>query len=127
VKGQLFNGKLQDLKFASVLLGTASKLLRKADEAHTDDQPTNLTVIATDSYVLAAPWSQPQTRMHTQWSGPSKVLSHDGNEYTLLGLVTTRTKKYHVSQLKQFVFDSINTDPTDIARRDHLEFFVEKF
>ena len=36
-----------------VLLGTASELLRKADEAHTDDQPTNLTVFATDSYVLA--------------------------------------------------------------------------
>jgi Chromo (CHRromatin Organisation MOdifier) domain len=55
-----------------------------------------------------------------------KVLSHDENEYTLLDLVTTRTKKYHVSQLKQFVFNAINSDPTDIARRDHFEFFVEK-
>ena len=109
-----------------VLLSTASELLRKADEAHKDDQSTNLTVFATDSYVLAAPRSQPETRMHTQWSGPYKVLSHDGNEYTLLDLVTTRTKKYHVSKLKQFVFDTMNTDPTDIARRDHLEFLVEK-
>jgi hypothetical protein len=58
------------LHYQEVLLETASELLRKADEAHTDDQPTNLTVFATDSYVLAAPRSQPETRMHTQWSGP---------------------------------------------------------
>ena len=33
---------------------------------------------------------------------------------------------YHVTQLKQFKYDLQNTDPTDIARRDHLEFFVEE-
>jgi hypothetical protein len=26
----------------------------------------------------------------------------------------------------QFEYDSLNTDPTDIARRDYLEFFVER-
>ena len=114
------------LQDQEVLLQTASELLRKSDEAHTDNQPADLTVFAPDSYVLAAPRSQPETRMHTQWSGPYKVLWHENNEYTLLDLITTRTKKYHVSQLKQFLFNAINTDPTDIARRDQLEFFVEK-
>ena len=32
-----------------------------------------------------------------------------------------------MSQLRQFEFNFINMDPTDIARRDHLEFFVETF
>ena len=108
------------------LLNTASNLLRKSDESHTGNQPDDLTEFAPDSYVLAAPRSHPETRMHTHWSGPYKVVSHKDNEYTLLDLVTTRTKKYHVSQLKQFRYNPINTDPTDIARRDHLEFFVEK-
>ena len=55
--------------------------------------------------------------MHTNWSGPYKVVSHRDSEYTLLDLVTRRTKKYHVSQLKQFRYNPIDTDPTDIARR----------
>ena len=113
------------LQDQEVLLETASELLKKSDEAHTDNQPADLTVIA--PYVLAAPHSQPKTRMHTQWSGPYKVLSHEDNEYALLDLVTTRTKIYHVSQLKQFVFNANSTDPRDIARRDHHGFFVEIF
>ena len=28
--------------------------------------------------------------------------------------------------MKPFVFDPLHTDPIDIARRDYLEFFVEK-
>jgi hypothetical protein len=28
--------------------------------------------------------------------------------------------------MKPFIFDPLQTDPTDIARRDYLEFFVEK-
>ena len=33
---------------------------------------------------------------------------------------------YHVTQLKQFQYDPTVTDSTDIARRDNLEFYVEK-
>lgn len=121
--GRSTNRMLHDQE---VLLKTASDLLRKSDESHKDNQPHEPTEFAPDTYVLAAPRSQPETRMHTHWSGPYKVISHNNNEYTLLDLVTTRTKKYHVSQLKQFVYNSLNTDPTDVARRDHLEFFVEK-
>ena len=33
---------------------------------------------------------------------------------------------YHVTQLKAFQHDPLRTDPTDVARRDHLEFYVEK-
>ena len=30
-----------------------------------------------------------------------------------------------MTQLKPFVFDPMKTDPTDIARRDYLEFLIE--
>ena len=33
---------------------------------------------------------------------------------------------YDVTQLKAFKYDPLQTDPTDIARRDHLEYFVER-
>ena len=31
-----------------------------------------------------------------------------------------------MSQLKPFLFDPLNTDPSDVARRDYLEFFIEE-
>jgi hypothetical protein len=41
-------------------------------------------------------------------------------------LITGKQKPYHVSDLKPYVFDPLNTDPLDIARKDYLEFFIEK-
>ena len=32
---------------------------------------------------------------------------------------------YHVTQLKQFYYDTDKVNPVDIARRDHLEYFIE--
>ncbi len=48
------------------------------------------------------------------------------SEYLLLDLITGKQKPYHVSDLKPFVFDPLNVDPLGIARRDYLEFFIEK-
>ena len=33
---------------------------------------------------------------------------------------------FHVSNIKPFVFDSAVVDPTDVARRDYMEYFVDK-
>ena len=33
--------------------------------------------------------------------------------------------RYHVSNIKQFEFDPTKVNPTDIARRDYLQFFIE--
>ena len=76
--------------------------------------------------VLALPRTQPLSRMHTKWTGPYRVVSKEGGKYTVLDLITNKNKMYHVTQLKQFKYDLQNTDPTDIARRDHLKFFVEE-
>ena len=46
--------------------------------------------------------------------------------HTLLDLITGKKKDYRVSDLKSFVSDSAIVDPLDIARRDQMEFFIEK-
>ena len=46
--------------------------------------------------------------------------------YKVLDLITNKYKMYHVTQLKAFKYDPLRTDPTDVARRDHLEYFVER-
>jgi hypothetical protein len=54
------------------------------------------------------------------------VISNDKSEYKLLDLVQKKTKLYHALDMKPFIFDPLQTDPLDIARRDYLEFFDEK-
>ena len=66
------------------------------------------------------------SRQHTIWRGPLKVISHNLNEYSLFDLVKKQEVKYHVTDLKQFYFNPERHSPQDIARKDYLEFFVER-
>jgi hypothetical protein len=80
-----------------------------------------------DSYVLVKYRTRSApTRLHTYWKGLLKVISNDHLEYLLLNLITSKIKPYHVSDLKPFRFDTLQTDPFDITRKFYLEFFVEK-
>jgi hypothetical protein len=55
-----------------------------------------------------------------------KVLGNIGAEYRLLNLITMKEKLYHAQHMKFFHFNPHQTDPTDVARRDYVEFFVEE-
>jgi hypothetical protein len=54
-----------------------------------------------------------------------RVINSQRGTYRLLDLTTNKEKDYHVTQIKQFLFDPRRTDPLDVARKDYLEFFVE--
>ena len=41
-------------------------------------------------------------------------------------LITGKEMDFHVSDMKPFVFDSDVVDPMDVARRDYMEYFVDK-
>jgi hypothetical protein len=56
-----------------------------------------------------------------------RVQDSTRGEYTLLDLTTNKEKKYQSTQTKHFNFDPLRTDPTDVARKDYLELFVETF
>ena len=79
-----------------------------------------------DSYVLVHYRDgTPPSRLHTHWRGPLKVVSGENSRYTLYDLVTQKTSEFHVSAMKPFLFDPSITNPLDVARRDHMEYFVE--
>ena len=67
----------------------------------------------------------PPSRLHTSWRGPVRVVSGSHSRYTLYDLVSNKEKVYHVSDMKEFLYDTSVVDPLDVARRDHMEFFVE--
>ena len=107
------------------LLPRAATQLREADEARLATHSPDLTTFAVDLYVLVQYATTPPTRLHTKWEGPFKVVSFLLSEYTLLNLITKKTRTVHASRLKPFVFNPSTHDPMDTARRDYMEFFVE--
>ena len=110
------------------IMERAREVLKNTDDLHMASFPNRKpTEYLPDSYVLVRHRSgAPPTRLHTYWKGPLQVISNTGSEYSLLDLVTNKAKPYHVSDMKTFRFDPLTTNPVDIARRDYLEFFVEK-
>ena len=56
-----------------------------------------------------------------------RVIKGLNSRYTFIDLIIGKEKDYHVSDMKPFLFDSAIVDPLDIARRDRMEFFIEKF
>ena len=56
-----------------------------------------------------------------------RIIKGLNSRYALLDLITSKENDYHASDMKPFVFDSAIVDPLDIARRDQIEFFIEKF
>ena len=110
------------------LLKASAKELLRTDLLHMTNKEQNIhKEYLPNSYVLVHyRTGLPPTRLHTFWRGPMRVIKGFDSRYTLLDLITGKEKDYHVSDMKPFIFDSALVDPLDIARRDHMEFFVEK-
>jgi hypothetical protein len=58
----------------------------------------------------------PETRLHTLWRGPMKVIKSLKGQYTLLDLTTLKEKEYHSTHLKEFIFNPNRVSPLDVAR-----------
>jgi hypothetical protein len=111
--------KMQD----SLLKVSAKELLRTNSNSVSDrsvEYPPN-------SYVLVHYRDgSPPSRLHTHWRGPLKVVSGENSRYTLYDLITQKSSVYHVSAMKPFLYDPAITNPLDVERRDHMEYFVEE-
>ena len=55
-----------------------------------------------------------------------KVIEGRDSRYKLLDLITLKEKECHVSDMKPFVFDAALIDLLDVARRDNMEYFIDK-
>ena len=115
------------LKMQDSLIKASAKELLRTDQLHVSaKQLQTHTEFPIGSYVLVHYRSgSPPTRLHTSWRGPMRVVSGSNSRYTLYDLVTNKEKDYHVSDMKVFLYDASVVDPLDVARRDHMEFFVE--
>ena len=108
------------------LFNISKKILEDSDKEHNAQNTASVKEFPINSFVLVAQRSAPDTRVHTLWRGPMRVIDNKHGEYTLLDLTTNKEKQYHSTKMKQFQFNLLRTKPTDVARKDYLEFFIEK-
>ena len=110
------------------LLKASAKELLRTDLLHmTMSEQNKHTEYEPDSYVLVHyRTGSPPTRLHTYWRGPMRVANGLYSQCVLLDIITGKEKIFHVSDMKPFVFDPAVVDPLDIARRDHMEYFINK-
>ena len=104
----------------------ATAQLQSSDQNRVSTNTDPETTFEDNSYVLAINPNGPLTRLHTKWQGPFKVIKHDRSQYTLMNLITKKHRDIHASNLKIFHFDPTKLSPTDTARRDYMEFFIEE-
>jgi hypothetical protein len=115
------------LRLQDEIMSKAREVLKTSDEGHMAHFPNKPTQYPPDAYVLVKyRKSSPPTRLHTYWKGPLRVISNEQSEYLLYDLITRKVKPYHVSDMKEFKYNPLKTDPLDVARKDYLEFFVQE-
>ena len=104
----------------------AENQLKSNDAIHVEVNIHPETIFEVGSFVLTLNPKGPETRLHCRWLGPFKVVARDKSQYTLLNLITKKTRDVHASQIKTFRFNPSKRNPADIARRDYMEFFIEE-
>ena len=113
------------IKMQTHLIEISKKILEDSDKEHNSSNSSSITEFQKNSYVLVQQRSSPDTRLHTLWRGPLKVIDFKQGQYTLLDLTTNKEKEYHSTQMKEFIFNPLRTIPSDVSRKDYLEFFIE--
>ena len=120
------------LNMQSKLIKDAQDTQRKRDERNiarrTQEEPTEFAI---NSYVLVgypktAHNPGPPTKFHARLKGPMQVVNKQGNTYTLRNLVSNQTKNYHITALRQFIYDPAIVDPRVVAMSDDQYFEVER-
>jgi hypothetical protein len=89
--------------------------------------PVSTTSIPAGSYVLVQdPEGTNKSKLLPLHPGPYEVLSHDKDRYEVRNLVNDGVHAVHISRLRPFKYDSVKTDPYEVALQDNEEFIVEK-
>jgi hypothetical protein len=118
----------------AMVIARTQALLNKHELAYAalngEDNEAELVIFPINSYVLALyPESRgaldTPTKLHMRWKGPLKVVSIDGNMYSLLNLATGLEERIHIKRLKAFHYDPAHTVPEQVAYGDEQFWEVE--
>jgi len=107
--------------------------LEKQRERHLQrKERKNFTEFEVGSYVLVEHLQSnlrrgPQSKLLPFLKGPMKVISVNGDIYTLRNLITRRDKNYHVKRLHNYLYDPMTINPLKVACKDDGSQFQVEF
>ena len=114
-----------------IILELAQNIQKEKDMAHLAKQSPVVTTFASGSYVLANYHSTdgavrhkgPPNKFLPYLRGPLKVISSEGDTYTIRSLITKKDERIHVKELRQFIHNDDEQDLYRTALRDHHDHF----
>lgn len=118
------------LSMQTKIIAKAQEVQRRAQNMHESLIPPRLTSFPVGSYVLVdypdnALRRGPPSKFLPFRQGPMLVEERVGTKYTLRNLNTKKLKDFHVSLLREFIYDPEYTDPEAVAMTDAHLFEVE--
>ena len=123
---------MEMIKIQSELLLQAREAQEKRDTHNIARRtPMNVTEFSIHSYVLigypkTSHHSGPPSKFHTNLKGPYQVVAKSGTRYTVRNLVTNKLEDFHITLLREFLFDPEYVDPVKIAMCDEQFYEIEK-
>jgi len=120
-------------QYLTIMLERQSELIRVAQETqkefdthHMSRNDPELTDFPVNSYVL---WSNPaggRTNIQTKLQGPYQVIRRIDNDLVIQDLLNGKEITTHISNVKEFQFDSDRTIPKEVALHSSEEFHIER-
>ena len=120
------------IKMQSELLLQAKETQEKRDTQNILKRtPMNITEFPIDSYVLigypkTSHHSGPPTKFHANLKGPYQVVSKRGAVYTVRNLISNKLEDFHITLLREFIYDPQFVDPRKIAMCDEQFYEIER-
>ena len=118
------------IKAQAQVIALAQKHLAEKDAHHmATHSTTRRSEFLINSYVLVEHRHNslrrgPSSKLLPFLKGPMRITNAILNKYTLQDIVTLRSKDYHISKIRPFVFDPATQNPLDYAIRDNNETYV---
>jgi hypothetical protein len=106
------------------IMELVKKNLDRQREKHVEKQINpDFTEFPIDSYVLVEHVGGtlrrgPKSKLFPFLKGPMKVISVNGDKYNLRNLITRKEKDYHVSRLREYLYDPETISPLKVACKD---------
>lgn len=113
------------LEAQSTLIKVAQETQMEFDTHHMSRNDPELSDFPINSYVL---WDNPaggRNKMQTKLQGPYQVVARQGDDIIIQDLIQHKDVITHISNVREFLFDSNRTDPKEIAMHSSQEFVIE--
>ncbi len=115
----------QMLERQATYIKVAQETQKEFDTHHMSRNDPELSDFPVNSYVL---WNNPaggRTKIQTKLQGPYQVVGRQDDDIVMQDLITHKEVITHISNVREYLFDSERTDPKEVAMHSSQEFVID--